>query len=144
MPVLLAVLIAAAVLGDAANYFLGKNYGAALVMKIGGRFIKKKHLEEGRRFYDQYGWMAISLGRFIPVVRTFVPFVAGMSKMKYRVFGIYNIIGGVAWVALFLTVGYYFGNMPFVQQNFSIVVLAIIVISLLPILIKYLGDKRRM
>ncbi|HVI42412.1 MAG TPA: VTT domain-containing protein, partial [Anaerovoracaceae bacterium] len=104
---------------------------------------KERHLEEARLFYDKYGGLAIFLGRFIPIVRTFVPFVAGMSNMKYQKFGFYNIFGGVTWVGLFLTVGFYFGNLPFVKQNFSIVIMAIIFISVLPIFIKYLINKKQ-
>ena len=139
----LAVLIAAAILGDATNYFLGRNYGTTLIAKVGGHFIKEKHLEDTRLFFDKYGWLAIFLGRFMPIVRTFVPFVAGMSSMKYKIFGFYNIIGGVIWVALFLMVGFFFGNIPFVKHNFSLVILAIIVISVLPIFIKWLTNKKK-
>lgn len=140
---LLVILALAAVLGDAANYFLGKNYGIALLKRIGGRFVKKKHIEDTRHFYDKYGGLAIFLARFIPIVRTFVPFVAGMSKMNYKKFGLYNIIGGITWVTSFLLIGFYFGNIPLVKQNFSIVILAIIFISVLPVFIRYLITKNK-
>jgi membrane-associated protein len=139
----LAVFIAAAIFGDTVNYILGKHYGTALVVKIGGRFVKERHLEEARLFYDKYGGMAIFLGRFVPIIRTFVPFVAGMSNMKYQKFIYYNILGGITWAALFALAGFYFGNIPVIQNNFSIVVLAIILISVLPILIKSLTVRNK-
>lgn len=127
--VVLVVFAAASILGDTVNYTLGKGYGTMLVTKIGGRFIKERNMEEARLFYARYGGAAIFLGRFVPIIRTFVPFVAGMSKMKYQKFAFYNIFGGLIWVALFSLTGFYFGNMPFIKSNFSIVVLAIIFIS---------------
>jgi membrane-associated protein len=139
----LAVFAAASILGDTVNYALGKSYGTTLITKIGGRFIKERHLEDARLFYEKYGGLAIFLGRFIPIIRTFVPFVAGMSKMKYKKFVFYNIVGGVIWVTLFSLTGFYFGNMPFIKNNFSIVILAIVFISVLPIFIKYLTNKKR-
>ncbi|MBR0598462.1 VTT domain-containing protein [Sinanaerobacter chloroacetimidivorans] len=138
----LAVFAAASILGDTVNYILGKRYGTMLVTKIGGRFIKERHMEEASLFYARYGGAAIFLGRFVPIIRTFVPFVAGISKMRYQKFVFYNIFGGLVWVALFSLTGFYFGNMPFIKSNFSIVILAIIFISVLPILIKYITSKK--
>jgi membrane-associated protein len=139
--VIMIFIIAAAILGDTVNYILGKK-GTTLVAKIGRRFIKEKHLKDARSFYEKYGGMAIFLGRFIPVVRTFVPFVAGMSNMKYQKFGFYNIVGGITWVVLFLTIGFYFGNIPFIKENFSVTILAIVFISIIPVFIKYLAAKK--
>lgn len=139
--ILFVVFTAAAVSGDAINYLLGKHYGPAMVKKLGGRFIKEKYIEDTRIFYRKHGGLTVFLARFVPVVRTFAPFVAGMSKMEYREFGFYNIIGGFTWTALFLTIGFYFGNIPLIKQHFSTAVLAIIFVSLLPVFIKYVAGK---
>lgn len=123
------LLAAAAVLGDTANYWIGHNFGRKL---FGNRFLKKEHLERTQNFYEKYGGKTIFLARFIPIIRTFAPFVAGIGKMTYGHFITYNIFGGIIWTALFIYGGYFFGNLPFVQKHFSLIVIAIIVISFLP------------
>jgi len=138
--VLFLLLFAAAVLGDTLNYSIGHRLGASIFTE-GSRFLKPEYLERTNRFYAKYGGKTIVLARFIPIVRTFAPFVAGMGKMSYRHFIIYNVGGGALWIALFLYGGYYFGNLPAVQQNFGLVVIAIILLSVLPAVIELLRSR---
>jgi membrane-associated protein len=126
------ILMAAAVLGDTVNYWIGHSLGRRLLAAKRFRVIKPEHLAYTHEFYEKYGGKTIIIARFVPIVRTFAPFVAGLGKMSYGRFMSYNVIGGVAWVAICVTAGYLFGNLPFVQENFSLVVLAIIVLSILP------------
>lgn len=137
---MLILLIAAAVLGDFINYEIGKHVGVR-VFNGKSRIFKPSYLEKTQNFYAKYGNKTIVYARFVPIVRTFAPFVAGISRMKYRQFGKFNILGGVLWVTLFLLAGYFFGQISFIQKNFSLVVLAIIGISLLPPVIEYLKKK---
>jgi membrane-associated protein len=126
------LLAAAAILGDSMNYWIGSRIGPkAFSGHI--RLLKQEHLRKTQTFYEKYGRSTIILARFVPIVRTFAPFVAGVGSMSYPAFLAYNIIGGVAWVGLFVFSGYFFGNIPVVRRNFSVVILAIIVISVLPI-----------
>ena len=126
------LMLIAAIIGDTVNYWIGHKLGRGVFYK-GSRFFKKEYLEEAEAFYAKHGGAAILLGRFVPIVRTFVPFVAGVSKMSYKHFLAYNIIGGISWVSLFLFGGYWFGNIPFVKENFHYVVVIIILISVVPI-----------
>jgi membrane-associated protein len=128
---LVVILSAAAILGDAANYAIGYYIGERMIQ---GKLIKKKYLERTHKFYEKYGKMTIVLARFVPIVRTFAPFVAGLGRMRYLEFAIYNITGGCLWVGLFVIAGRLFGNLPIVKQYFSLVIAAIIVISVLPII----------
>jgi membrane-associated protein len=139
---LIALLITAAVLGDTVNYWIGHWFGATL---FDGRFrmLKKEHLERTHRFFDKYGGKTIILARFVPVVRTFAPFVAGMGAMDYRKFLTYNVVGGVTWVLLFTLLGYFFGNLPIVEQNFELVVIAIVILSVLPAIYEGFAERRR-
>jgi membrane-associated protein len=131
-PVLLFVLMAiAAVLGDTANYWIGHQLGPR-VFSGEVRFLKKEYLDKTQAFYDKHGGKTIFLARFIPIIRTFAPFVAGVGKMRYGYFISYNIIGGIVWTGLCTFVGYFFGNLPIVKENFSLVIIAIVVISVLP------------
>jgi len=125
------LLIVAAILGDAVNYSIGKRIGPR-VFTEGSRFFKKEHLERTRAFYEKHGGKTIILARFIPIVRTFAPFVAGIGHMSYRKFAAYNVIGAILWVTIFVWAGWQFGKTPFVQKNFHYVIVAIIVLSILP------------
>jgi len=136
--VLNLLLIAAAVLGDAANYYLGLQMGEHVFEKGRLRFVKHSHLMAAKAFYDRHGGKAIVLARFVPLVRTFTPFVAGVARMSYRRFVVYNIVGGIGWVLSMTLAGYFLGSMPLIRDNFEITVLAIVVISLLPIVISAL------
>jgi len=126
------LLIAAAVLGDAVNYYVGLQMGDHVFEKGRVRFIKHKHLIAAKHFYERHGGKAIVLARFAPIVRTFTPFVAGVAEMSYRRFAIYNIAGGVAWVISMTTAGYFLGQIEWIQKHFEVVVLLIIAISFLP------------
>ncbi|MCX6818322.1 MAG: DedA family protein [Candidatus Aenigmarchaeota archaeon] len=126
-------LAAAAIIGDTVNYWLGHYVGPKVFTKKNVRFMNKEHLERAHRFYEKYGGKTIVLARFIPIIRTFAPFVAGIGAMNYRRFIVYNILGAVAWVAVFLTGGYLFGNIQVVRDNFALVMIAIIAISFAPL-----------
>lgn len=136
------ILSLAAVLGDSINYFIGKYLGPKVFSK-NYRFLNKKNLEKTHKFYEKYGGKTIILARFIPIVRTFAPFVAGIGLMNYYKFITYNIVGGVAWVGIFVYLGYFFGNLQFVQNNFGLVAIAIIIISIIPIIVEVLKHKFR-
>ncbi|MEK6875609.1 MAG: DedA family protein [Nanoarchaeota archaeon] len=135
---LLIIFSAAAILGDSVNYFIGNYFGEKVFLK----FINTKYLEKTKTFYEKYGKKTIVLARFVPIVRTFAPFVAGVGKMRYPVFLWYNIIGGVVWVFLAVFAGYFFGQIPFVEQNLTIFVLLIIFLSFIPIIVEYLRQKK--
>jgi membrane-associated protein len=141
--VLLLILLAlAAVLGDSVNYAIGHFLGEKIFSwKI--KFIKKHHLERTHQFFEKHGGKTIIIARFIPIVRTFAPFLAGVGRMHYLKFLSYNVIGGVLWVAAFLGAGYFFGNIQFVKNNFSLVILAIIIISLVPTVIEIISHLRK-
>jgi membrane-associated protein len=132
IPLLTVLLILAAVVGDAVNYWIGYRLGPAVFNKEDSKLLNKKHLLKAQEFYEKYGGKTIILARFVPIVRTFAPFVAGIGKMNYFRFALFNVIGGVAWVLICVTAGYYFGGFAFVQKHFELVIVAIIVISVLP------------
>jgi membrane-associated protein len=140
---LFLILTAAAILGDTVNYWIGHAVGPKIFGQKRIRFLKKEHLEKTHAFYEKYGGITIILARFIPIIRTFAPFVAGIGRMTYWRFISYNVIGGIVWVAIFLFGGFFFGNLPVVKRNFTIVILAIIFISVLPALIEYLRQRRK-
>jgi membrane-associated protein len=142
-PLLLWVLMAgAAILGDTVNYWIGHKIGpAAFSGKI--RWLKIEYLERTQAFYEKHGGKTIFLARFVPIVRTFAPFVAGVGKMRYTYFLSYNVFGGIIWTGLFTFGGYFFGNLEFVQNNFSLVVIAIIVISVLPAVWEVIKERRK-
>jgi len=130
---LLAVLLfVAAVIGDTLNYWIGAKIGPAVFKRDDSMFLRKKHLERAHAFFEKYGGRAIILARFVPIVRTFVPFVAGVGRMTYSRFIVYNVVGGFVWIYFFIYAGYIFGNQPFVQKNFKLVILVIIILSVLP------------
>lgn len=137
---LLVLLSVAAILGDTVNYWLG-NYIGPRAFSGNIRFLKKEYLDRTHAFYEKHGGKTIILARFVPIVRTFAPFVAGVGVMSYSRFLTYNIVGGVVWVILFTLAGYFFGNLPLVQHNFTLVILAIIAISVMPMLIETLKPR---
>lgn len=139
---LYAIMASAAILGDTANYWIGHRIGpAAFSGNI--RFLKKEYLDRTHAFYEKHGGKTILLARFIPIIRTFAPFVAGVGRMSYGYFISYNVFGGLLWCALFIFGGYFFGNIPFVKNNFSIVIIAIIVISVMPAVVEALRSRRK-
>lgn len=137
---LFLLLTIAAILGDTVNYWIG-NYFGPRVFEKKIRFLKKEHLEKTHQFYEKHGGKTIIIARFIPIIRTFAPFVAGVGAMTYSKFILFNIVGGVLWCALFVYGGYFFGNLPVVKNNFSIVIVVIIFISILPGIIEFARHK---
>jgi membrane-associated protein len=140
--VLIVLLVAAAILGDTVNYWIG-HYIGPRAFSGSIRFLKKEYLDRTHEFYEKHGGKTIILARFIPIIRTFAPFVAGVGEMTYLHFITYNVVGGIAWVLLFTLGGYFFGNLPAVQDNFTLVILAIIFISVLPGIIEFLRARSR-
>lgn len=130
------LLFIAAFIGDTLNYWIGAKLGPAVFKREDSIFLRRKHLDRAHVFFEKYGGRAIIIARFVPIVRTFVPFVAGIGKMSYPRFIAYNLIGGFVWVYFFAYAGYVFGNQPFVQKNFKLVILAIIILSVLPIVVE--------
>jgi membrane-associated protein len=139
---LFAILVTAAILGDSANYAIGKYFGQLILKKEGAWFLKKEHIERTHRFYEKYGAKTIVLARFVPIVRTLAPFIAGVGKMTYLKFLSYNVIGGILWIALFVFGGFFFGNIPVIKRNFTLVIFVIIIISILPAVIEVIRQKR--
>ena len=137
------LLTAAAIIGDNVNYWIGYTIGPRVFQGESSRFFNRKHLERTHRFYEKYGGKTVILARFIPIVRTFAPFVAGIGRMTYGRFLLYDVPGGVAWISIFVYAGYFFGNIPMVKRNFTLVVFAIIFISLLPAVIEYVQHRRK-
>jgi membrane-associated protein len=140
---LFVLLAAAAIGGDTANYWIGHFVGPKVFSREDVPLLNKEYLDRTHRFYEKHGGKTIIIARFIPIIRTFAPFVAGIGKMNYWRFISYNVIGGLAWIALFTFGGYFFGNIPFVKRNFTIVILAIIFISLAPVMIEFLSHRLR-
>ena len=140
---LFAILSAAAVLGDNANYTIGKYFGSIILKRQDAWFLKKEHIERTHRFYERYGPKTIVLARFVPIVRTFAPFVAGLGKMNYLRFFTYNVAGGVLWIAVFVFGGFFFGNIRVIKENFTLTIFAIIIISIMPAVIEVWKEKRR-
>lgn len=140
---LAGAMIVAAVLGDASNYLIGKYFSGRLFRNPDSRIFKRSYLEKTSHFYEKHGGKTIIMARFIPIVRTFAPFVAGMGQMRYMRFFAYNVTGGILWVAVFIYAGYFFGELGFVKKNLSMLILAIIVISILPAVIEVIRQKRK-
>jgi len=138
---LIVVLSVAAIAGDTVNYFIGAYIGPK-VFERDSRFLKKEYLDRTNAFYEKYGGKTIILARFVPIVRTFAPFVAGVGKMNYRRFITFNLIGGLLWVTIFVTLGALFGNIPIVKNNFEIVTIGIVFISILPMIFEYVRARR--
>ena len=142
LPVMLGLLSIAAALGDAVNYAIGARVGPAVFSREDSRWLNRQHLVRTHEFYEKYGGKTIILARFMPIVRTFAPFVAGIGEMGYARFATYNVVGGVMWVFAFILGGYFFGNVPIVKRNFHVVIVAIVVISILPPIIEYARKRR--
>ena len=140
LTVALILIAIAAVLGDTVNYYIGSKIGPR-AFSGNVRFLKKDYLEKTHQFYEKHGGKTIIFARFVPIIRTFAPFVAGVGTMTYSKFFSFNVIGGIAWTLLFVFSGFLFGNIPFIKNNFSLVIIAIIFISILPGLIEYLKAK---
>lgn len=140
--IVLAVLMIAAILGDTVNYWVGHMLAPRVIRNEKIRFIKQEYIERTHKFFEKYGGKTIIIARFVPIIRTFAPFMAGVGTMTYGRFLLYNVIGGVLWVAVCVFAGYFFGNLPFVQENFSLVVLAIIAVSLVPVVIEFLQHRK--
>ena len=140
---LVLILFVAAVVGDSCNYGIGHFLGKRLFSNPNSKIFKQSYLDKTHEFYKKYGGKTIILARFVPIVRTFAPFVAGMGKMHYTYFMMYNVTGGLLWVAAFAYAGFLFGNQPFIQNNLKLVIVAIIVISILPGVIEYLRERRK-
>ena len=145
--IVFVLLLAAAVAGDAVNYALGRAVGTRVIHLSAtdhrwGRWINPKHMARAKEFFEQHGGKAVVLARFVPIVRTFVPFVAGAAEMSYPSFALYNVTGAIAWVGLCLGAGYLFGNVPVVKENFSLVALGIVAVSVLPMVVEFLRHRR--
>ena len=140
--VMIALLIVAAILGDAANYTIGNRLGPKIFSSTTSKLLNREHLNRTRAFYERHGGKTIILARFMPIIRTFAPFVAGIGAMRYRQFAVYNVVGAVVWVASFSLLGYYFGNLDLVRKNFTLVIGVIIVLSVLPAVWEFLRARR--
>ncbi len=139
---LFGLLCAAAILGDTANYAIGHYLGPKVFHYERSRFFNPDHLRRTHAFFEKYGGKTIIIARFVPIVRTFAPFVAGIGAMSYLRFLAYNVVGGVLWVAVCLFAGYFFGNLPFVRKNFSLAIVAIVILSVMPAVVEYLRHRR--
>ena len=138
---LMIIIIMSAILGDTVNYEIGKHFGKKILNNKKFKLIKDENLKKAEDLVKQYGGTAVLLARFMPIIRTIVPFVVGMGELHYPKFIKYNAIGGIVWVSLFLTMGYLFGNIEAVQEHFTLIIIAIVILSLLPILITYIKNK---
>jgi membrane-associated protein len=139
---LFVLLSVAAILGDTVNYWMGHLVGPKVFHKENSRFLNKEHLQRTHEFYEKYGGKTIIIARFVPIIRTFAPFVAGIGSMTYPRFVLYNVVGGIVWIGGFIYAGYFFGNIPVVKNNFTLVILVIIFLSILPGIIEYLRHRR--
>ena len=143
LEVVIILLIAAGVLGDAVNYQIGYRVGPKVFSKEDSRWLNKRHLLRAQQFYEKYGGKTIIFARFIPIVRTFAPFVAGIGKMSYRRFAMFNIVGAILWVTIFTVAGHFFGDHPYIKRNFQYVIIGIIVLSVLPAVIEIVIERRK-
>ena len=141
--VVVVSLAVAAILGDTVNYSIGHYMGPRVFQRKGSRIFKKEYLDKTRHFYEKYGGKTIIFARFVPIVRTFAPFVAGIGAMSYGRFIVFNIVGGIAWILSFISAGYFFGHLPAVKHNFTLVIFAIILVSVIPGLIGFIRHKMR-
>lgn len=139
--ILSLALVIAAVAGDAANYWIGRLAGTRILRARGRWYLREEHLERTHAFYERHGAKTIILARFVPIIRTFAPFVAGLGRMTYARFTLYNVTGGIAWIVIFVLGGYHFGNLPAVRRHFSLVILGVILVSVLPIVIAVVRER---
>jgi membrane-associated protein len=139
--VIIASLIVAAILGDALNYTIGRKFGERILASKLSRFIKREHLDKTHQFYEKHGGKTIIFARFMPIVRTFAPFVAGIGTMTYSKFAMFNIVGGMVWISSFTLLGFFFGELPIVKKNFTLVIIGIIILSILPAVVEILRAK---
>lgn len=137
------LLSIAAIIGDTVNYWIGWLIGPKVFRGESSRWLNRKYLERTHQFYEKYGGTTIILARFIPIIRTFAPFIAGIGRMNYARFVLYNVVGGATWIAIFVYAGYFFGNLPVVKRNFSLVIFAIIILSIMPAVIEFFQHRRR-
>jgi len=142
LAILIPLLIVAAIMGDAVNYWIGAKVGPKVFFSDTSRWLNREHLDRAQYFYEKYGSKAIIIARFVPIVRTFAPFVAGIGKMNFGRFWLYNIVGGAVWVSLFLVAGYWFGNIELVKNNFIFVTVGIIAVSVIPIAYEWMKAKK--
>ncbi len=140
--VLIGLLIVAAILGDFVNFEIGKHFGQKLFSNPNSKIFKQSYLQKTHDYYERYGGRTIIIARFIPIVRTFAPFVGGMGNMNYAQFARYNIVGAVLWVVSFTTLGYFFGQLPFVKEHFSWIMIAIIVFSVVPMIVEIIRHRK--
>ena len=140
--VLMGLLIVAAILGDFVNFEIGKHFGQKLFSNPNSKIFKQSYLQKTHDYYEKYGGRTIIIARFIPIVRTFAPFVGGMGNMNYAQFARYNIVGAVLWVVSFTTLGYFFGQLPFVKEHFSWIMIAIIVFSVVPMIVEIIRHRK--
>ncbi len=142
--ILLVVLLAiAAILGDTVNYWIGRKAGPLVFSKENSLFFNKNYLRRAYDFYEKHGAKTVVIARFIPIIRTFAPFVAGIGHMSYAKFAAYNIAGGILWVAAFSLAGYFFGNIPVIKENFGLVIVGIIIVSLIPTVVEFIKHRRK-
>ncbi|MDO9054781.1 MAG: DedA family protein [Gallionella sp.] len=137
------LLMVAAFTGDNTNYWVGRLIGLRLLERASGRFIKREHIDKTREFYEKHGGKTIIFARFMPIIRTFAPFVAGIGLMRYRLFVLYSALGSVAWIGSLTLAGYFFGNIPVVKNNLTLIILLVILISFLPGMVEYFRHRRR-
>ena len=142
LPLLMVLLCVAAIAGDSAGYFIGRKAGPAIFSRPDSRFFKRKHLDSAHEFYEKHGPKTIVLARFVPIVRTFAPTVAGAAGMNYRQFIVYNIMGGIGWVCLMLLLGYFLGGIPIIQRNLEKAVIGIVFLSILPMIFHALQERK--
>ena len=140
--VLVVALSAAAIIGDSVNYAVGHYIGPKVYHRPDSRWFRKKHLERTQAFYDRYGGVTIIIARFVPIIRTFAPFLAGVAEMSYHRFLAYNVVGGVAWITSLTYAGYLFGNIAWVKHNLTYIVVGIVIVSLIPAIVTYLSERR--
>lgn len=143
LEVAIPLLILAAFMGDNTNYWIGRLLGLRLLDRAGSRFIKHEHLEKTHAFYEKHGGKTVIFARFLPILRTFAPFVAGIGTMNYRHYVMYSIVGGVAWISSLILAGYFFGNIPVIKNNLTLMILVIVFISFVPAMIQFVRHRRQ-